>query len=500
MTMKSILMCIFCFVMIQSLKAEPWLSNRYAQNCAGCHAPGRVNRVPKDRRCTLSCQGCHTNPNGGGMRNQYGNWTSERWLRSHYAKGSKINKPTPAPYQKQVYGPLLEAYKLSDKKHTKISKKMSKKKSMSIMKKDAKKILDPEKGYPLVGIDKNKVNEKYYDKYHDTRWKVDNKNPVVDMASVTKKDPLRLVKTDWFRPSLDARFFYINAKYENSTKEDFSGISLMNLDLGVELKPFKPNYKFVFETRYGNSPQSSQWDSIFNSTTGSTTLTKSAYLLVDDLMYNTYFMYGLFRPMFGIYDPNHYGLAQRVNGLAYNGTVKGVSVGAAPNVPFLNVHFITPRAGESTQESGMALNAGARFVTLSASAVFSYWKTKVEGSTDYDREMWSMHLGGMFKKFIINAELMRYDKTTDSDKNGGTVTTFDLRYPVWREHYLQFNYASSNVASDLTEGSANEMILGYKVFLYSGMELEFNYKTQEETKSDTTSKATYLQSQLHLYF
>ena len=58
---------------------EPWLSNRFAQNCAGCHDTGRPNRPVLDRRCTLSCQGCHVNPNGGGLRSTYGKW-SEKWL------------------------------------------------------------------------------------------------------------------------------------------------------------------------------------------------------------------------------------------------------------------------------------------------------------------------------------------------------------------------------------------------------------------------------------
>ena len=70
MTMKK----LFLFISITSLcgihlelKAEPWLSTRFAQNCSGCHAPQRINKKPMDRRCTLSCQGCHVNPNGGAI-------------------------------------------------------------------------------------------------------------------------------------------------------------------------------------------------------------------------------------------------------------------------------------------------------------------------------------------------------------------------------------------------------------------------------------------------
>ena len=51
---------------VETVQAEPWLSTRYAQNCAGCHAPGRINLKAKDRRCSLSCQGCHVNQMAAG--------------------------------------------------------------------------------------------------------------------------------------------------------------------------------------------------------------------------------------------------------------------------------------------------------------------------------------------------------------------------------------------------------------------------------------------------
>jgi hypothetical protein len=82
--------------------AEPWISNRFAQNCAGCHAPGRTNRPAIGRRCSLSCQGCHVNPQGGGLRNTYGKWNSQRWLRS-FRSDIFHEEGTPAPLGKQLY-------------------------------------------------------------------------------------------------------------------------------------------------------------------------------------------------------------------------------------------------------------------------------------------------------------------------------------------------------------------------------------------------------------
>lgn len=48
-----------------------------ADNCGGCHKPGRAQRPPLERRCTLDCQGCHIDPAGAGPRNQWGYYNSQ---------------------------------------------------------------------------------------------------------------------------------------------------------------------------------------------------------------------------------------------------------------------------------------------------------------------------------------------------------------------------------------------------------------------------------------
>lgn len=148
----------------------------------------------------------------------------------------------------------------------------------------------------------------------------------------------------------------------------------------------------------------------------------------------------------------------------------------------------------------MAANIGARFVTIGASAVFSYWKTKVEGTSDYDKQMWSVNLGGQLQRFTINADLMRYDKIVSGATNGGTVTTLDVRYRLFKENYLLLNTAVSNVAKDLSEGKASDLSIGYKSYFMTGIEFEVLFAKKSETKSSVESVADYVQTQLHLYF
>ena len=54
--------------------ATPIIALKEANNCGGCHKPGRSQRSVLWRRCTLDCQGCHVDPNGAGPRNAWGTY------------------------------------------------------------------------------------------------------------------------------------------------------------------------------------------------------------------------------------------------------------------------------------------------------------------------------------------------------------------------------------------------------------------------------------------
>ena len=93
-------------------------------------------------------------------------------------------------------------------------------------------------------------------------------------------------------------------------------------------------------------------------------------------------MYGLYRPLFGHYTPNHRSLFQIISGLDQRARFKALTVGSAPNVPFVNLRFLSKDSIRDVElDQGFAMNAGARFVTLGFWAVL----VLVHARSDYGR-------------------------------------------------------------------------------------------------------------------
>ena len=512
--------------------AEPWLSNRYAQNCSACHSPARRNLPTKDRRCTLACQGCHVNPSGGGLRNEYGVWNQQRWLRS--TKSNFLNsKGTPAPMKFQKYGkqphPFSKDSKTLAKRGESQADADAKTKAFKPLSKndEIKWERMAKDGAPLVVSSKVTYNEEDHSRLDEQEY-IQAGSRTEFMARVTQDDPYRIERERSVFGGGDFRYFYLDSKTTGDVDRELKTTLAMAFDVGVRVRPTKEKAQFVFEHRYLQYPV----DESVNEQTSpekvfSSSINRSAYLLIDDLPYASYIQYGLHRPQFGHYTADHSSLLNSI--LFVNSAVsptftdinpnsafavnKTLSFGASPNVPFFNIHWILPvddinRLGTApfSRDKGFAASFGGRFVTYGASIMLSWWSTKgprVANGPELANDMIGITGGLNIKNLILNVDYSTVDREfAPGSSDSGGVLTLETKYRVWRETYGVFSYANSNIARNLKKGTATEIMAGVKTFITSGTEFELLVIKRDDRDDVLNRKAStdLLQGQVHLYF
>ncbi len=461
------------------------------------------------------------------MRNQYGIWNQQRWLRSIRTEMFE-DKPTPAPLQRQPYydrmrqlashandyyggrRPEFKSGKKADRK------KKAKEEVLSSAEKVAKAKRDAESGTELAPPSKNDLKEgadirwikdisppeHYYDKSSYTEWMAVVENDEDFLSVVPKDDPYRLERDLNVYASGDLRWMNVMASKPIIVRKD-KRIWMMGADIGVRLRPVASNkLSAVVEARFLGSPSEEDPEDGF----AQGAIAKSAYLLADDLAYNSFVQAGLYRPMFGHYDPDHNALASEVSGLTQRAVFNAVGVGTAPNVPFLILNYLRPTRPDGDEfeaSKGLTATLGARFVTYGASLAASYWDSKWLSAAGIGatRNMYALTGGMQLKKFTLNFEFLKAELSTSAGaKNAGSVATVHMKFRTWNEVYFLTNFASSNVARNLAEGSGSETAFGMKAFLMSNFELEMLYVMRKLDELGVDNSHNLTQIQAHVFF
>ena len=297
----------------------------------------------------MSCQSCHVNPSGGGIRNAPGRYYAMSTLPMFGAKGRDYHDATKGRefYQKKnalvdlITGKKKNTSPPPENKPDKNGVKPEKKGLSEQQLADYYKQFEPRWWYPVdflsygYPLDASSVAEQSEYAFDRRRYGPINADPFITLGG-------------------DARFaFYSN--------EDISAVFPMQFDTGVAVHPVE---HVTLSATTGLQGRTSGVKESLNDSRNKPVKLQNAFLLLHEFPYMSYAQAGVFLPEFGLRHDDHTAFSRRyfeMDTAFTDHNAMGVQVGLAPNYPYASAAVFKTIKQDGTQTgNGFALNAAYR--------------------------------------------------------------------------------------------------------------------------------------------
>lgn len=439
-----ILFLIFLGLSLESLSALPKYAFRSARLCDNCHTTPFKNPFQEEwknpelaaRKCNMSCQSCHVNPAGGGIRNAPGRFYAASTLGSWGAKFRPYNdriRREPGQIGRRTYDALWNFF---NKKNSPANKPASDDEPIragngsgpadSTEPAPEKPSPGPKTGEKPEAAGGNAPPNGINSGSGGDTALPDNQRAWPRELEVWYQNPEKF-EPRWYYPDdwlsyghpLDAGrvadqseyafdrdryasfnadpFFTVGADVRPAfySSDGYSTVFPMQTELGGALHPVE---HITLSATGALQGRTTGVEDSLNAPENNPVRLQQAFVLIHELPYQAYVQAGSFLPEFGLRGEDHTLPGRRYfdmdPGQADN-FYPGVQIGAAPNYPYISAGLfrteaaesITPLDGSASNETGWGgtLNLAWRDIPWGA-GLSGLYKDHTGGALKYDRE------------------------------------------------------------------------------------------------------------------